>query len=318
MLYTTSTKENNKTINEVTSMEKEKYSVVVLMASYNGEKYIVEQIESLIHQEEVDVKIIVSDDGSSDNTISILKEYQRRGILEWYNGPHKGVEKNFLKLMKNAPEADFYAFCDQDDFWEKRKLIEAILKLKNFDSNKPALYFSSLKLVDQDLNLISVHRVNLERSEYARFIFAGVAGCTMVFNRALLNLCNQIEPMYIRMHDVWVYNVCVAMGGSYYADYESYIKYRQHSNNVVGIKKKSIKESFNNYVLKSKVSKHMESLVAGYGKLMTNEYRMLCKDLIKCNYSITSRMKLLFSWKIKFGNNGLDIIFKLKVLLCKM
>lgn len=112
-------------------------TVAVLMATYNGERFLREQLDSLLNQKDVTVKILVRDDNSKDSTVSILEEYKSKSLLQWYTGEHLGVEKNFLDLLRHAPEADYYAFCDQDDVWDDNKLSVAINHLRNLDLNKP-------------------------------------------------------------------------------------------------------------------------------------------------------------------------------------
>ena len=93
--------------------------VLILLSTYNGERYIKEQIESLLKQENVKVSILVRDDGSTDGTINILNEYQKQGKLKWYTGENLKPAKSFMNLVENAPEYEYYAFCDQDDVWLK-------------------------------------------------------------------------------------------------------------------------------------------------------------------------------------------------------
>ena len=102
-------------------------NILVLMSTYNGEKYLKEQIDSILAQKNVEVTIQVRDDGSTDGTIRILEEYQKCGKLNWYSSTNMGPAKSFLDLVYNAPlKYDYYAFCDQDDYWKEDKLYKAI------------------------------------------------------------------------------------------------------------------------------------------------------------------------------------------------
>ena len=121
--------------------------VLILMSVYNGEKYLVEQIESLIHQERVDVSILVRDDGSSDGTIDILENYKTKGILDFYTGENLRPARSFMHLLFNAPDCDYYAFCDQDDVWLPEKLLVATDALK--DVNGPSMFYHAMDLVDE-------------------------------------------------------------------------------------------------------------------------------------------------------------------------
>ena len=121
--------------------------VVVLLSTYNGEKFLEEQLRSLQGQIGVDVTVLVRDDGSTDNTHAILDEWSKNGFLSWYTGPNLGPAKSFLDLLCNAPDADYYAFCDQDDVWHKDKVKTFLCEI---NATKKDLYFSDGILVDAE------------------------------------------------------------------------------------------------------------------------------------------------------------------------
>ena len=117
--------------------------VKILLSSYNGEQYIREQIDSLLSQTQTGVEILVRDDGSTDSTKAILDEYQDRDRLSWYGGENLGPGLSFWKLLEDSGEADYYAFCDQDDVWDQDKVEIAVRTLEEAipDINSiPALY----------------------------------------------------------------------------------------------------------------------------------------------------------------------------------
>ena len=120
------------------------------MSTYNGEKYLREQIDSILGQRGVEVTLLVRDDGSSDATLSILDEYKSSGLLDYYCGSNLGPARSFMHLLQNAPASDFYAFSDQDDKWMDDKLLAAITSMEGHES-EPALYFSQTQLVDAGL-----------------------------------------------------------------------------------------------------------------------------------------------------------------------
>lgn len=306
-------KEVNKNIDKKTK-------VAVLLATYNGEKYLEEQIESLRKQKNVEVSILVRDDCSTDDTIKILKKYEKNNILKWYTGEHLNVCNGFLNLISNAPDADYYAFCDQDDVWDENKLEVAIRELKKMDSKKPALYYSSLRLVDENLKFLSNHILNIRRNNMTSYVISNIAGCTAVFNRTLLKKVRQYNPEYILMHDGWIYKICVALGGSIYVDETPHISYRQHNNNVVGLHKglKAEFEKIKKYIYKFEIQKQMYSLYKGYSNEMLPEYKELTEQI--CNYdrSIIDKIKLLRNKNINFKNRGLNIIYKLKIIFNKL
>lgn len=221
-------------------MERDKYTVCVLMSTYNGEKYIREQIDSVLAQKGCRVQLFVRDDGSSDQTIEILQKYQEAGMLIYYTGENMKPAKSFLDLLYNAPGAEYYAFCDQDDIWMPEKLIEAIgmlQKRKNISSNNILMYFSNL--IDVDANKILLKEKHLESHVYTDFQSvlvrcSWIFGCTQVFSYELKELVkNSYHPKEQPMHDVWVGMICAMYGEIVYDD-RAFIHYRQHAQNVVG------------------------------------------------------------------------------------
>lgn len=209
--------------------------VQVLMSTYNGEKFLDEQIRSIVAQKGVEVSILVRDDGSTDSTSAILDKWQASGVLSWYSGKNLRSALSFMNLLCNAPDADFYAFCDQDDFWLPEKLAAAVEILEPH-AGEYALYMSSLTLTDAGLNVYGEMKINHLLTPGEAVVTNPATGCTMVFNKLLKDFVVQRSPATLLMHDDWVYKACIFMGGFVYADQRSFIYYRQHGNNVVGAK----------------------------------------------------------------------------------
>ena len=210
--------------------------VNILLSTYNGEKFIKEQLRSLLEQEGVRVNILVRDDGSSDHTQQILQEYQDKGLLEWYGGPNITTAYSFLNLMHRASESEYYAFCDQDDFWLKDKLQIAVEQLEQYPHDRPALYYGRARLVDQDLQPIKDSGTSSDKmlDFKSAVINSNATGCTMVFNKALLRIVKEKNPSYIAMHDGWIHKICIIMKGNIFYDEDVHILYRQHGGNVIG------------------------------------------------------------------------------------
>ena len=207
-------------------------TICILLSTYNGEKYIEEQLNSLLEQEGVEISILVRDDGSNDRTTEILSKWQTEGKLKWYSGENLRSARSFLNLLQTAPDCDFYAFCDQDDVWDCDKLKIAISKLSGLKN--PALYCSNTMLVDYDLNEIGCSKKINRFNFIASLISNPVTGCTAVFNKELKDLACLFTPSYIDMHDWWIYRICMAVGGVLVFDEQPHIRYRQHGGNVIG------------------------------------------------------------------------------------
>lgn len=296
--------------------------VLVLMATYNGAKFLREQINSILDQKGVEVEILIRDDGSADTTQDILKEYKKRGLIRWYTGNHMNVQKGYFNLMKVARKykADFFAFCDQDDVWDEDKLSIAVRALDKHERSKGLLYYSGQRLVDENLDLLSEHYLNSKRNMFSRFILSDIAGCTAVFNRVLLEQVIEYNPDYCLMHDSWLLKVCLALGGDAIVDPVPHINYRQHGNNTVGLGNSFLAQlkRVKQYVFEYKIEKQMKELRNGYSNKMVSEYRILTEQI--CEYRKNFRIKLWFLnlHNINFKNWKLNLTYLLKVLLNRL
>lgn len=292
--------------------------VLVLMATYNGEKYLDQQLESLFNQKDVDVEVLVRDDGSKDNTQTKLEEWHKKENLNWYTGEHLNVKYGFFDLMEHAAKTDYqyFAFCDQDDVWDADKLSVAISKLKEVKKDTLGLYYCGQRLVDENLNLLDTHELKGDRSNYARFMLNDAAGCTEVFNKALLDKIVSYKPNYLLMHDAWMVKVCLALGGTLIVDPNTHMSYRQHTGNAVGLKHdlKSNISRAKQYIREQDVQSQMIELYNGYSNEICNEYLEIVKQVINYKKSISNRIKLLNRKKFDFKNKGIQLTYTIKVL----
>lgn len=296
------------------------HSVSVVLATYNGEKYLREQLDSLLCQKGVQIKILVRDDGSSDGTTAILDEYKAKGLLDWYTGAHLNVQKGYLDLLQHAPETDYYAFCDQDDVWDHDKLLIAVTELDEMSAEKPAMYYCGQRLVDENMKLISTHKIASDRSPHTNFLISNVAGCTAVFNRCLVDAINSASPEFILMHDSWLFKVCLALGGCYYADPAAHINYRQHGNNVTGLNggiKGKVRQA-KRYLNVFEIQKQCINLFQCYGDRMVSEYKELTQAICNYNQSIWNWLRFMQRKDFDFKNTSLNVIVRLKIALRKL
>ena len=216
----------------------------ILLAAYNGEKFIAEQIDSILNQTFQDFRLLIRDDGSSDNTQTIIEEYARKypDKIEVVHDEAvcKRPNKNFMELLKHT-KADYVMFCDQDDVWLPYKIQVTLWHMKELERKnpgKPALVFSGLKVVDE--NLYSMNRFiqySLDIVEYEKFtnlmISNVVSGCTSMFNNALYSkFKGYIEGMPFA-HDS-ILAILAAMCGVIEHIPAAMILYRQHQNNASG------------------------------------------------------------------------------------
>ncbi len=209
--------------------------IAVLMSTYNGERYLREQVDSILAQERVDVRILVRDDGSTDATGTILDEYRRRGALAWRAGENLGPARSFMRLLAGAPDCGYYAFSDQDDVWLPGKLAAAVDALAAL-GDVPAMYLCQARLVDAALAPIGPEPKLRPRLTFGEaLVHEFCSGCTVVLNRGLRAIVAGFSPEYLPMHDGWVYCVAHAVGARVVFDPVPRILYRQHGGNAVGL-----------------------------------------------------------------------------------
>lgn len=218
--------------------------IIILLSTYNGEKYLEEQIDSLLNQDidsEYELEIFVRDDGSTDNTITILNSYKFVNKLTWYQGPNKGPAKSFWELLRTSKEADYYAFCDQDDIWFQNKLSRSIKQLQTVqEQNQPLLYCSSVTPVDKDMRELNHGRKRNIQKKYTDFahslIYSIAPGCTFVFNNQARKVMQKydIEKNFELIHDWLAHKIISMLGTMIYDDYPG-LYYRQHGTNVIGM-----------------------------------------------------------------------------------
>ena len=224
--------------------------VAVLLSAYNGEKFLCEQIDSIMNQQNVDLDLYIRDDGSSDRTQEYLKQYvEQNDSIHLQNGCNLGVANSFMSLLYNVPNHyDYYAFADQDDIWEANKVQEAIRQLKDTGA---ALYGSNQECVDKYGNRLKIRYSEEENIHLTPISILNenmIAGCTMVFPQWFWQVLSDERNrpseslLRIRIHDVWVAEVASVYGKITY-DNRAFIKYRKHENNVVGAAPTSLRKN---------------------------------------------------------------------------
>ena len=222
--------------------------IAVLLATYNGETYIKELLDSLINQTFQDFVCYIHDDGSTDRTIEIVEEYsiqypERFRILDY---PPTGAAKaNFMSLLKQISEP-YAMFCDQDDVWNQEKIeisYKAIRKAEKRYPGQPILCFGDMKVVDSQLNTIDMSffkytGLDPNRTELRQLLVENVvAGCTTIMNQKLYSSASELkEYSHIQMHDLWIALVAAATGKIIYIN-RPLLLYRQHESNVKGAEK---------------------------------------------------------------------------------
>lgn len=213
--------------------------VAILLATYNGERFLDEQLRSIISQSHANWMIVVSDDGSTDGTRTLLQDYQQQlgeQRLRVLDGPGRGFVANFMTLASDPSiQAEYFAFSDQDDIWHTDHLQRALDWLQPIDAHIPALHCGRTRLVHSDGQAFGVSPLFPKPPTFGNALVQSLAGGnTMVFNRSARLLLAQTATLPIVSHDWWAYMLISGAGGRIrYSDTPS-VDYRQHGGNLVG------------------------------------------------------------------------------------
>ena len=285
--------------------------ISILLSTYNGEKYLKEQLDSLFSQSYKDFEIIARDDGSSDETINILKSYNIK-ILD--TDKNLGAKLSFSTLLNYAvknTDADYFMFCDQDDIWKSDRIdntIGTMKKIEKTNSDLPLLIHTDLEVVDEKLNVLNKSFWKYEKRDPSlnsinRLIMQStVTGCTMMINRKLAEMSLPISENSI-MHDWWISMVASSFGKIAYLE-ESTISYRQHSSNDTGSKKfglSLILKMAVNFLFYDELYKHLdrninqaESFLIQYESLLDIDTKNMLKDFVSIKEkSFVEKRKIL-------------------------
>lgn len=299
-------------------------SITIFMSTYNGEKYLKEQIDSILNQVNVNIRLIIRDDGSNDRTVSILQEYADKGEIVFLKGNNLGYGKSFLKLFKCVQiETKYYGFADQDDIWEPNKLEIAIHLLEKMQSSKGKLYFSDLKVVNQELENIGYKSFdNIKLTLGSSYVRQRIAGCTIVFDDILFKYAQRLDFTNYEYHisHEWVYVLCYALGGKVHYDKNAYILYRRHNNTVTSIgagllsRIKSELKPFDKKIRyeKSELSK---IILDNYDNDITKSNKTFLKKVSSYRNNFLNYLCLLFDSDLDSGNFLFDLRCRLIIFL---
>ncbi|NLP35105.1 MAG: glycosyltransferase family 2 protein [Clostridiales bacterium] len=305
--------------------------VSIVMTTYNGEKYIAEQIDSILASSFQDIEINIFDDGSRDGTVSILREYEKRYLNKihvYQNKENLGVTKNFLQAVGRT-RSDYIMFCDQDDYWKPDKIAVTLKRMRHMEAqvgkDVPIAVFTDAKVVDEELNTIDQSffksgRLDPTKTDLPHLLMENkLIGCTIMFNSALRKIIEEYEiPENAKFHDWWVGLIAASLGKIGYVN-QSTLLYRQHGNNVVG------NSSFLTYIKDRVMSLQQqkkslrilqlqaEEFLSIYGNLLEEDKRSIIRrfaDLGKVNF-IKRRIYMLRYGYLKSGiirNIGLMLL----------
>jgi glycosyltransferase involved in cell wall biosynthesis len=262
----------------------------ILLATYNGERFLKEQIDSILNQTCKDWQLLIRDDGSTDATVQIInsyiKKYPDKIRLIEDNLGNLGIGHNFGTILQHS-KSEYIMFCDQDDVWLPEKIELSLNKMKEAQKlypNTPILIYTDLTIVDENLKIIaeslwSYHKIDPQKDGLLKNLIYRdiVTGCTVMINKEAKKIVLPI-PEYVRVHDWWIALNVVKYGKIFYIPAAT-ILYRQHSGNVIGTTLKAMT-----------VSRFIEQMKK-FPKLFLNDYR-----LVKRIYPQVNPILLLLSY----------------------
>jgi glycosyltransferase involved in cell wall biosynthesis len=220
-------------------MTSSQHKVVILLATFNGEEFLPEQLQSYRDQSHTNWELVVSDDGSKDQTVGLIEAFAKlvSQKVTLRQGPGQGYWRNFLSMARlNDIDGEFFAYSDQDDIWVPDKLARAVDWLAAFPTDMPALYFTRAALISKEGRLFGYSPLFTRASTFQNALVQSIGGGnTMVFNRAARSALAAVpEDISVRTHDWWTYQVVTGVGGVAHFDPYPSLKYRQHEGNLVG------------------------------------------------------------------------------------
>ena len=284
-------------------------TVAILLATYNGEAFLREQLDSIFAQSYQCFKVYISDDCSSDTTVEILQKYQEKfpdKILYTVNQKNIGYTKNFEKLLQEVQEK-YIAFCDQDDLWKIDKLeilMSKLLELENTITSKAILVHSDLSMIDENNNIIgssyfSYRKYNLKDHKDLGHILGpcGVMGNTILMNAELKRLVLPF-PERLDTHDYWI-AIHAELFGFRKTLKQKLVKYRIHKSNASNSRESLMKH-------KTKKTRNIK-----LPNMQTNRKLFLPPLLKKIQNENDMKVLLAYVKYLNFSDNRITIYFQL-------
>ena len=293
--------------------------VHVLMSTHNGERYLQEQIDSIVRQT-VPSRLFVRDDGSTDGTPQLLERLSSIHGIAWSRGPNVGSTASFFQLLrKRSSEAEYLAFADQDDVWLPAKLERAAIALSQAGWRRPALYCSSATITDRRLKPLGTTPIWPCDPAFGNALVENIAcGCTIVLNRPAIDLLTDgPTPQHAPCHDWWCYLVVSAFGKVIY-DSKPSLLYRQHRNNLIGATPSPVKRWFGKVARQFKqdslaiILAQAEEFSRCYGWQLSPCKAATLNGLLAGRDSLVARERLLFDPSIYRQSKSDDVLLRLR------
>lgn len=297
--------------------------ISVLMSTYNGERFLRAQLDSLLLHRDSDLRLHVRDDGSSDGTTDIVRWYMTRcNAISLEAGANIGPAQSFLRLLQAAqPEQDAYLFCDQDDVWNPEKIPVALAALRTISPGVPAMYFSRVAYIDAAGAYLGVSRTPRSLGLGNALVENVAQGCTIALNSTARDLICQARPEHLIMHDWWCYLVLSVFGRLVF-DPVPRIGYRLHGTNATVTRPTRVgqfvadvkKRIFHPYDSQAR-SRQAAEFWRLYGNSVRDDtVRKLVRDFLHAKESLITRLRLAAGSRLVFNNSLYDPIHRLTIV----
>lgn len=304
-----------------------KPSVAILMSTYNGEAYLVEQINSILNQTYQNIQLFIRDDGSSDGTLGVLQSFSNNPRITIVQGrKNLGYKNSFLILLKKIVESKkefgYFSFSDQDDVWQEGKISSAISLLEKNTQNKLRLYYTGLTFVDNELNFLKVkdetQGVITFGSEIVRH---SISGATMVFSYDLGEISVMYEDVFkiLGGHDSFIFRLNAAMGGLFIKDEQNYIQFRRHNTNTSSATSGIFSKIKNELTRSNKSETDTAYFIRQhFGDVISPEISREISILLDYKKNFINKIKLIRNRNFRRDNVLMNMLFIYRVLLSKL
>ncbi len=296
--------------------------IQIFLSTYNGEKYLCEQLDSFVGLSNFDrIKVLIRDDGSKDGTRAILEKYKEKYGFDVIFGENVGLNASMHELVLHSdPECRYFAFSDQDDVWLADKLSRAVDMLSGAeDSDVPTLYAASSSITDEELNIIGGTMIPKRKLSFYNAMVQNVCvGHTQVCNRAAIELLKLGHSPDVMVMDYWVYTLVSATGRVVYDPVYTTL-YRQHGSNVIGYSSSrwsNLKKRLGR--LKSRQSekntRQLRAFLQLYGDYIPKEFLAEAERFLKRQRNFFTRLGYIFTTKAYRQSFLENIIFRMMYL----
>lgn len=293
--------------------------IQILLSTYNGEKYLKQQLDSFVSQDRFsDIKVLIRDDGSTDGTLDILREYSDKYGFEVIEGHNVGVNESMCRLFSVCDmTCQYFALSDQDDVWLPNKISEAVKALSD-DKENCALFASVSRITDSELKPFGLSTAAKRGVSFYNAVIENVCpGHTQVFNRALMSELRSVSAEDVSVIDHWIYLLAGAIGKVYFSGSPT-VLHRQHGKNAVGYQTNPIKKFFTrirrlDFKKPDRVTLQLNYFLKRYENRILKEYSDEAKRFINST-RFFSRLKYSFTTKL-YRQSFMDNIF-FRMMFC--